>query len=77
MTQAAPASTTQQIVRNLEQLRAGVLALEASEGGRSTEASKLLRSQFGRMREMLGRDGEAVESCVSSSFIRFGYCVWS
>lgn len=63
MTQAAPPTSTQQIVRNLEQLRAGILALEQAEGKR-TEASGLLRNQFGRMREMLGRDGEAVESYV-------------
>lgn len=66
MTQAAPASSTQQIVRNLEQLRTGILALEESEGKR-TEASSLLRSQFGRMREMLGRDGEVIESCAAFS----------
>ncbi|KAH8110950.1 hypothetical protein DFH11DRAFT_729191 [Phellopilus nigrolimitatus] len=60
MAQPPPASTTQHIVRNLDQLRAGILELEAKEGKR-TEASGLLRNQFTRMRTMLGNDGEVVE----------------
>ncbi|GJE98218.1 SNARE motif of SYN8 domain-containing protein [Phanerochaete sordida] len=46
-----------QITRNLGQLRTGVLALEDAEG--STEAVRLLRSQYERMRGMLGPDAEA------------------
>lgn len=45
-----------QITRNLRQLKAGILALEASEG--RTEAVTLLRSQYGRMRGMLGEDAD-------------------
>ena len=45
----------QQIVKNLAQLRAGVVELEANEG--RTEATALLRSQFERMRSMLGDEG--------------------
>ena len=41
-----------QIIKNLTQLRAGILELEANEG--RTEAVALLRSQFERMRSMLG-----------------------
>lgn len=46
-----------QITRNLNQLRAGVLELEEKEG--STEAVRLLRSQYERMRGMLGPEAEA------------------
>jgi len=54
-------SSTQmlQITKNLTQLRAGILELEANEG--RTDAVVLLRSQFERMRTMLG-DGDHVES---------------
>lgn len=54
-----------QITRNLTQLRAGVLELEAKEG--STEAVRLLKSQFERMRGMLGPDADAagVPRCVA------------
>jgi len=41
-----------QIKRNLNQLREGILALETKEGS-STDATKLLRSQYERMRGML------------------------
>jgi syntaxin 8 len=41
-----------QIKRNLTQLREGILNLESKEGSTS-EASKLLRSQYDRMRSML------------------------
>lgn len=41
-----------QIKRNLKQLREGILALETKEGSVS-EAAKLLRSQYDRMRGML------------------------
>ncbi|THH07009.1 hypothetical protein EW145_g3684 [Phellinidium pouzarii] len=61
MSQPPPAITTQHIVRNLDQLRIGILEFEAKESERS-EASGLLRNQFTRMRDMLGRDGESVES---------------
>ena len=54
-----------QINKNLTQLRAGILELEANEG--RTDAVTLLRSQFERMRTMLG-DGDHVERCVVSSF---------
>ncbi|KAF8634054.1 hypothetical protein AX17_004318 [Amanita inopinata Kibby_2008] len=43
-----------QITKNLTQLRAGILELEANEG--RTEAVGLLRNQFERMRSMLGRE---------------------
>lgn len=45
-----------QILRNLEQLRDGILALENKDG--RTEAVQLLRNQYERMRSMLGPDGE-------------------
>jgi hypothetical protein len=45
-----------QISKNLAQLRAGVLALEAAQG--PSEASALLRAQHARMRAMLGADAE-------------------
>lgn len=41
-----------QIKRNLTQLREGILNLESKEGSTS-DASKLLRSQYDRMRSML------------------------
>ncbi|KAI5117614.1 hypothetical protein M0805_001214 [Coniferiporia weirii] len=60
MSRPSPASTTQHIVRNLSQLRSGILEFEALESV-PTEASGLLRNQFTRMRDMLGRDGEGVD----------------
>ena len=62
--QTLPQYTTQtsnplhlpQITKNLRQLKAGILALEASEG--RTEAVTLLRGQYGRMRGMLGEDAD-------------------
>ena len=45
-----------QITRNLNQLRTGVLDLEEKEG--STEAVRLLKSQYERMRGMLGPEAE-------------------
>ncbi|CAL1711062.1 unnamed protein product [Somion occarium] len=45
------------ITRNLNQLRSGVLELEAKEG--SSEAVRLLKSQYERMRGMLGPDADA------------------
>ena len=47
-----------QITRNLQQLQTGVLDLEGKEG--RTEAVKLLRNQYERMRGMLGDDAEGV-----------------
>ncbi|KAI0037124.1 hypothetical protein K488DRAFT_75466 [Vararia minispora EC-137] len=47
-----------QITRNLALLREGILDLEAKEG--RTEALTLLRSQYGRMRGMLGDDAGRV-----------------
>ncbi|KAF8631463.1 hypothetical protein AX15_002400 [Amanita polypyramis BW_CC] len=48
-----------QIIKNLTQLRVGILQLKANEG--RTEAVMLLRSQFERMKSMLGDEGN-VES---------------
>ena len=72
LNQPAPVASTQQIVRNLLQLRIGILALEAqtrtqeqngggANGKAEKEASALLRNQFGRMRDMLGTDAGSVE----------------
>ncbi|KLO18253.1 hypothetical protein SCHPADRAFT_899863 [Schizopora paradoxa] len=65
MGQSAPNVQTQQILRNLNNLRSGILEFERSpqQGGNrdSKEACRLLRSQFERMRGMLGDDGDAVE----------------
>lgn len=44
-----------QISQNLNRLRAGILDIEAKEG--RSEAIGLLRSQYGRMRNMLGGEG--------------------
>lgn len=46
-----------QITRNLNQLRTGVLELEEKDG--NTEAVRLLKSQYERMRGMLGHEAEA------------------
>ncbi|KAH8103322.1 hypothetical protein BXZ70DRAFT_1076009 [Cristinia sonorae] len=56
-----------QIARNLKNLRTGIVALEEKEG--KTEAVRLLRSQYERMRGMLGVDGEraGVESLADPS----------
>ncbi|KAI0090664.1 hypothetical protein BDY19DRAFT_992093 [Irpex rosettiformis] len=53
-----------QITRNLQQLRTGILDLEAKEG--RTEAVKLLRSQYERMRGMLGPEGDKLQSLQDS-----------
>lgn len=45
-----------QITRNLNQLRTGILELESKEG--VSEASRLLKSQYERMRGMLGSDAD-------------------
>lgn len=45
-----------QISKNLSRLRTGILELEAKEG--RSEAVGLLRSQYGRMRDMLGGEGD-------------------
>ena len=55
-----------QIRRNMEQLRNGILDMEAKEG--KTEATRLLRSQYDRMRSMLP-GVEGIDPCVHS--IRF------
>ncbi|KAF5309035.1 hypothetical protein D9619_013558 [Psilocybe cf. subviscida] len=47
-----------QIRRNLNQLREGILAMEAKDGSTS-ETGKLLRSQYGRMRAMLWEEERA------------------
>lgn len=47
-----------QIKRNLGQLREGILAMEAKEGP-SSEAAKLLRNQYDRMRGMLWEEERA------------------
>jgi len=49
-----------QITKNLNRLRTGILELEAKEG--RTEAVTLLRSQYERMRGMLGDDSAEIES---------------
>lgn len=56
-----------QITRNMQQLRAGVLDLEEKEG--RSEAVKLVRGQYERMRGMLGSDGETagIQKWVSFS----------
>jgi len=60
MGQPPPAAHTQQVARNLAQLRTGVLELERTEGAH-TEAAELLRNQFTRMRDMLGEEKTLVE----------------
>ncbi|OBZ78376.1 Syntaxin-52 [Grifola frondosa] len=45
-----------QIVRNMQQMQAGILEMEENDG--SSEASKLLRNQYERMRGMLGPEGD-------------------
>lgn len=56
-----------QITRNLQQLRAGVIDLQGKEG--RSEAVRLLRSQYERMRSMLGPEGETagVQRWVTTS----------
>ena len=63
-----PSSSLAQITRNLTHLRAGILELEEQQrqhggGAKSAnaKASKLLREQFERMREMMGGDKDAVD----------------
>lgn len=46
-----------QIARNLKQLRAGIVKLEEKEG--ASEAVRLLKSQYERMRGMLGGEADA------------------
>ncbi|KAF4566303.1 hypothetical protein EYR36_011721 [Pleurotus pulmonarius] len=48
-----------QIRKNMGQLRAGILEMEAKEG--RTQSAQLLRNQYGRMRAMLGNDAGLVE----------------
>jgi len=47
-----------QISKNLQQLRIGILEMEEKEG--RTEAVSLLRSQYERMRGMLGNDASGI-----------------
>lgn len=47
-----------QIKRNMVQLREGILAMEVKEGS-SSEAAKLLRNQYDRMRGMLWEEEQA------------------
>lgn len=61
-------SSLLRITRNLEQLRSGILALEAKDG--QSEAVKLLRNQYERMRGMLGGEGN-VERCIAFLFLTF------
>lgn len=49
-----------QITRNLQQLRAGILEMEGTEG--RTEAVMLLRGQYERMRSMLGNDADGINA---------------
>ncbi len=62
----APSLHTPQIVKNLQQLRTGILDLEEREG--VSEATRLLRSQHERMRGMLGTEADTmgVQRYVSS-----------
>ncbi|OCH90219.1 hypothetical protein OBBRIDRAFT_835206 [Obba rivulosa] len=46
-----------QVTRNLQQLHVGILEMEQKEG--RTDAVNLMRSQFGRMRDMLGPEADA------------------
>ncbi|KAG6870788.1 hypothetical protein C0992_012459, partial [Termitomyces sp. T32_za158] len=50
-----------QITKNLARLREGILELERKEGGTNSEATRLLRTQYERMRGMLGDDSRLVE----------------
>ncbi|RDX54451.1 hypothetical protein OH76DRAFT_962955 [Lentinus brumalis] len=54
----APSLHTPQIVKNLQQLRTGILDLEEREG--VSEATRLLRSQHERMRGMLGTEADTM-----------------
>jgi len=47
-----------QIIKNLQQLRAGILELRGTDGSFS-EAVDLLSGQYDRMRAMLGPDADA------------------
>jgi len=49
-----------QIIRNLNQLRTGILELEAKNAAGSAEAAGLLRNQYGRMIGMLGGDADSL-----------------
>ena len=53
-----------QIIKNLDQLRIGILELEEKEG--PSEAARLLRTQHERMRGMLGAEADSlgVQRCV-------------
>ena len=57
-----PSLHLSQITRNLERLRSSILELEEKEG--QSEALVLLRSQFERMRGMLGSDGARIERYI-------------
>ncbi|KAI0746718.1 hypothetical protein C8Q80DRAFT_1053110, partial [Daedaleopsis nitida] len=65
--QTLPSSSTslhgQQIVKNLQQLRMGIMEFEEKEG--VTEATRLLRTQHERMRGMLGAEANSmgVQKC--------------
>lgn len=48
-----------QIKKNLNQLREGIVALEAKDGITTLEATKLLRNQYDRMRGMLWEEERA------------------
>ena len=65
---------TPQIVKNLQQLRAGILDLEEKEG--PSEATKLLRTQHERMRGMLGGEPESMgaQRYVPSCTTRAVFC---
>jgi hypothetical protein len=68
-----------QITRNLIRLRTGILELEAKDG--RSEAIGLLRSQYGRMRDMLGGEGnvERYDMLLITSFMSFTlvFLVWT
>jgi len=60
-----PSSSLAHITRNLNQLRTGIHELEQQRrsggAGADAEATRLLREQYGRMRDMMGVDKEKVE----------------
>jgi len=62
---ALPSSSLSQIMRNLSQLRTGLQDLEQQRPNGSTgtddETTRLLRAQYGRMRDMMGTEKEITE----------------
>ena len=65
-----------QITRNLQQLRTGIVDLEEKEG--NIEAVRLLKSQYERMRGMLGAEADVagVPRCVCAQCARSLGSLW-